>query len=446
MQKQVIIIGGGLAGSECAWQLVNAGIKVKMFEMRSSSYKTSVHKTDTLAELVCSNSFRGADKSKNAVGMLHHELRCLNSLILKCADNNAVPAGGALAMDRELFANQVQKTLLEHPLFTLERKEITNLDEFKDEIVVVATGPMTSQNLAKSILNLTGEDAMDFFDAVAPIVAADSVDMSKAWMQSRYDKGDADYINCAMNKEEYYNFINEISKAEEAISHNPDDKYFDGCLPIEVMIERGPETLRFGPLKPKGLTNAHKPEEKPYAVVQLRMDNKLGTLYNMVGFQTRLKWGEQKRIFKMIPGLENAEFERFGVIHKNTFINSPKLLNADLSMKSHPNIHFAGQVSGVEGYVESTAMGCLAGRIIAAKIKEQEFILPPETTMLGGLIRHITGNADVKTFQPMNITYGLLPPLEETRFENGRKMKKLDRKEQHSLRSEKDFNIWLESL
>jgi len=445
MQKQVIIIGGGLAGSECAWQLVNAGVKVKMFEMRGSK-PTSVHKTDKLAELVCSNSFRGADKSKNAVGMLHHELRSLNSLIIKSADDNAVPAGGALAMDRELFSQQVQDTLLNHELFSLERREITSLDEVKDDIIVIATGPLTSENLAKNILNLTGEDSIEFFDAVAPIVAADSIDMSKAWKQSRYDKGDADYINCGMNKEEYYNFINAITKAEEAVAHNPDDKYFDGCLPIEVMIERGPETLRFGPLKPKGLTNAHNPEEKPYAVVQLRMDNKLGTLYNMVGFQTRLKWGEQNRIFKMIPGLENADFERFGVIHKNTFINSPKLLNADLSMKKHPHIHFAGQVSGVEGYVESTAMGCLTGRILAAKVKDETFNLPPETTMLGGLIRHITGNADVKTFQPMNITYGLLPPLETTRFENGRKMKKTDRKEQHSIRSEKHFNEWLKTL
>ena len=366
----VHIIGGGLAGSEAAWQLVTRGIPVVIHEMRPVK-PTAVHKTEDLAELVCSNSFRGGDPTKNAVAVLHEELRRLNSLIMQAGEKARVPAGGAFAVDRDEFSANVSATLSAHPLVTIERGEMTEIPTSGP--VIVATGPLTSDALAAHIRTLTDTAHLSFFDAVAPIVTAESIDMTKAWRQSRYDKGDgADYINCPLDKEQYYAFINAILNAEQSIGHNPEDAkvpYFEGCLPIEVMAERGPETLRFGPLKPMGLTNKHNPSEKPYGVIQLRKDNKLGTLYNMVGFQTRMKWGEQKRILKMIPGLENADIVRYGVLHKNTFINSPVLLDAQLRLKTQPNIRFAGQVSGVEGYVESTAMGALAGLFVGRPVE-----------------------------------------------------------------------------
>lgn len=434
MTKQVIIIGGGLAGSEAAWQLAEKGIAVKLYEMRGVK-KTAVHKTDKLAELVCSNSFRGTDVTKNAVAVLHNELRCLNSIILKSADENRIPAGGALGIDRELFSDTITNKITNHPLIEVIREEITTLP--KDTPVLVATGPLTSSKLAEHILEITGENKLSFFDAVAPIVAADSINMDICWEQSRYDKGDSsDYINCPLNKQQYYKFIEDLLKADQAGTHNPEDTYFEGCLPIEVMAERGIETLRYGPMKPKGLTNSHDPENKPYAVIQLRQENKMRTMYNIVGFQTRLKWGDQKKVFTTIPGLENAEFERLGVIHKNIFINSPALLDNHLRLKKQPNIYFAGQVTGVEGYVESTAMGCLAGLMIHADLTGKEVTPPPPTTMMGALVNHITSGADEKTFQPMNVTYGLLEPFPE-------KVRKKERKQAYGARAEKDFKEWL---
>lgn len=437
MSKEVIVIGGGLAGSEAAWQLAEKGINIKLYEMRGPN-KTAVHKTDKLAELVCSNSFRGTDITKNAVAVLHNELRELNSLIIQTADKFRVPAGGALAIDRELFSQEITNKISSHSLIEVIREEITELP--KDIPVLVATGPLTSSKLAQNILKITGEDKLSFFDAVAPIVAADSIDMTKAWEQSRYDKGDgSDYINCPLSEEQYYAFVEALLKADEAGNHNPEDKYFDGCLPIEVIAERGVESLRFGAMKPVGLTNAHDPEHKPYGIVQLRQENKMKTMYNIVGFQTRLKWGDQKKIFSMIPGLENAEFERMGVIHKNIFINSPALLDNHLRLKKQPNIYFAGQVTGVEGYVESTSMGALASIMIAADLANQEILPPPPTTMIGALVNHITGGADAKTFQPMNVTYGLLTPFAE-------RVNKKERKPAYGVRAQADFKTWLNSI
>ena len=383
----------------------------------------AVHKTDKLAELVCSNSFRGSDPTKNAVAVLHSELRGLGSVILEAADATRLPAGGALAMDRELFSDYVTDKIMNHPSIEVIREEVTEIPT--DHPVIIATGPLTSEGLAQSILAKTGESRLSFFDAVAPILTKESVNMDICWMQSRYDKGDGkDYINCPMTKEQYYKFIEDIQNAEQAVGHNPEDEgvgYFDGCLPIEVMAERGPETLRFGPMKPKGLTNPHNPTEKPYAIVQLRQDNKLGTLYNMVGFQTRMKWGAQKEVLKTIPGLENADIVRFGVIHKNTFINSPAVLDSEMRLKAQPNVRFAGQVTGVEGYVESTAMGLLAAIFLDAELKGESIPTPPDRTMLGALISHITGGADAKTFQPMNVNYGLLPMPDEGRWQSFQK-------------------------
>lgn len=434
---KVIVIGGGLAGSEASWQLAERGISVKLYEMRGKK-NTAVHKTDKLAELVCSNSFRGTDITRNAVAVLHEELRKLNSLIIQTADKYRVPAGGALAIDRELFANEITTKIEENPLIEIVREEITELP--KDIPVLVATGPLTSSTLAEHILKITGEDKLSFFDAVAPIVATDSIDMSKAWEQSRYDKGDgSDYINCPLSKEQYFAFIEALLEADQASSHNPEDKYFDGCLPIEVIAERGVESLRFGAMKPVGLTNEHDPQVKPYGIVQLRQENKMKTMYNIVGFQTRLKWGDQKKIFRMVPGLENAEFERLGVIHQNIFINSPALLDNHLRLKKQQNIYFAGQVTGVEGYVESTAMGALAGLMIAADLTGEEITPPPPTTMMGALVNHITGGADEKTFQPMNITYGLLQPFPE-------RVRKKERKPAYGVRAQEDFKQWLTTL
>jgi methylenetetrahydrofolate--tRNA-(uracil-5-)-methyltransferase len=415
------VIGGGLAGSEAAWQIAQAGAPVILHEMRPVR-GTDAHQTDGLAELVCSNSFRADDWAGNAVGLLHAEMRRLDSIIMGCGDANQVPAGGALAVDREGFSQAVTARLEAHPLVTICREEVAGLPPAEWDSVVVATGPLTSPALSEAILSLTGEGELSFFDAIAPIVAFESIDMDVAWRQSRYDKpgpgGDAAaYINCPMDKAQYEAFIDALlagPKSEfKAWEHVP---YFDGCLPIEVMAERGRETLRHGPMKPVGLTNAHKPEEKAYAVVQLRQDNALGTLWNMVGFQTKLKHGAQTEIFRMIPGLEKAVFARLGGLHRNTFLNSPKLLDRQLRLKAQPRLRFAGQVTGVEGYVESAAVGLIAGRLAAAERLGRPIETPPATTALGALVNHITGghlDAGRGSFQPMNINYGLLPPLEE---------------------------------
>ncbi|MBA4795377.1 methylenetetrahydrofolate--tRNA-(uracil(54)-C(5))-methyltransferase (FADH(2)-oxidizing) TrmFO [Phenylobacterium sp.] len=418
--KPIHVVGGGLAGSEAAWQIAQAGVPVILHEMRPVR-GTDAHQTDKLAELVCSNSFRADDWAGNAVGLLHAEMRRLDSIIMASGDAHQVPAGGALAVDREGFSDAVTARLLAHPNVTVERGEIAGLPPEDWDSVIVSTGPLTSPALSQAILDLTGEGQLSFFDAIAPIVHLDSVNMDVAWRQSRYDKpgpgGDAAaYINCPMDKDQYEAFIDALLAGPKSEfkdwEHVP---YFDGCLPIEVMAERGRETLRHGPMKPVGLTNAHRPDDKPYAVVQLRQDNALGTLWNMVGFQTKLKHGAQTEIFRMIPGLEKAVFARLGGLHRNTFINSPRLLDRSLRLKAAPRLRFAGQVTGVEGYVESAAVGLLAGRFAAAERLGRPLEAPPETTALGALINHITGghlDAGAGSFQPMNINYGLFPPLE----------------------------------
>lgn len=416
--RSIHVIGGGLAGSEAAWQIARQGVPVVLHEMRPVR-KTDAHQGDGLAELVCSNSFRSDDAENNAVGLLHEELRRCNSLIMRAADMAKVPAGGALAVDRHIFSAEVQKAIETEPLIEVRREEIAGLPPEDWDSVIVATGPLTSPPLAEAIRALTGEQSLAFFDAIAPIVYKDSIDMSKAWFQSRYDKagpgGDgSDYINCPMEKAEYLAFLDALLQAEktEFKDWEKDTPYFEGCLPIEVMAERGPRTLTFGPMKPVGLTDP-RTGRRPYAVVQLRQDNKLGTLYNMVGFQTKMKHAEQVRIFRMIPGLENAQFARLGGIHRNTFLNSPKLLDRQLRLKAMPRLRFAGQVTGVEGYVESTAIGLLAGRMAAAQRLDREQSPPPPITALGALHSHITGGADAKTFQPMNVNFGLFPPPPE---------------------------------
>ena len=418
--QPVHIVGGGLAGSEAAWQVAQAGVPVVLHEMRPVR-KTDAHQTDGLAELVCSNSFRADDWTGNAVGLLHAEMRKLGSIIMSCGDANQVPAGGALAVDRDGFSQAVTARLEAHPLVTIEREEIAGLPPFEWDNVIVSTGPLTSPALSEAILQLTGEGELAFFDAIAPIVNFESIDMDVCWRQSRYDKagpaGDtAAYINCPMDKAQYEAFIDALLAGPKSEFKDWENvPYFDGCLPIEVMAERGRETLRHGPMKPVGLTNAHNPEVKAYAIVQLRQDNALGTLWNMVGFQTKLKHGAQTEIFRTIPGLEKAVFARLGGLHRNTFLNSPKLLDAQLRMKSQPRLRFAGQVTGVEGYVESAAVGLLAGRFAAAERLGRPIAPPPATTALGALIGHITGGhveAGKGSFQPMNINYGLLPPLE----------------------------------
>jgi len=436
--ETVHIIGGGLAGSEAAWQLAQQGVPVVIHEMRSPARRTEAHQTDTLAELVCSNSFRSDDDERNAVGLLHYELRQCASLILACADRHRVPAGSALAVDREGFAAAVQAELLAHPLINLERSEITTLDHPDWACTVVATGPLTSSPLAEVIQDLTQTESLAFFDAIAPIVFKDSIDFSKAWYQSRYDKGDGqDYINCPMTQAQYEAFIQALRQGEktEFKDWEKDTPYFEGCLPIEVMADRGVDTLRFGPMKPVGLTNPHC-DDRPYAVVQLRQDNALGTLYNMCGFQTKLRYGAQKEIFRTIPGLEQAEFARLGGIHRNTFINSPKLLDRVLRLKARPDLRFAGQITGVEGYLESAAIGLLVGRFIAAEQQGQPVLLPPATTALGALLRHITEYANAETFQPMNVNFGLFPPLTE-------RTKKVDRKQKYTQRAKQDLAAWL---
>nr|WP_299506604.1 methylenetetrahydrofolate--tRNA-(uracil(54)-C(5))-methyltransferase (FADH(2)-oxidizing) TrmFO [uncultured Rhizobium sp.] len=418
------IIGGGLAGSEAAWQAAQAGVPVVLHEMRGVR-GTDAHKTDSLAELVCSNSFRSDDATANAVGVIHAEMRLAGSLIMACADRHQVPAGGALAVDRDGFAEAVTAEIDKHPLITVVREEIAGLPPEDWDQAIIATGPLTSPDLAEAIRAKTGEDALAFFDAIAPIVHRDSINMDICWYQSRYDKvgpggTGKDYINCPMDEAQYNAFLDALI-AGDAVGFKEWEgtPYFDGCLPIEVMAERGRETLRHGPMKPMGLTNEHNPTVKAYAVVQLRQDNALGTLYNMVGFQTKLKYGAQAEIFRMIPGLENAEFARLGGLHRNTYIHSPTLLNPTLQLKNRPGLRFAGQITGCEGYVESASIGLLAGRFAAAERKGEEISLPPATTALGSLLNHITGGHIVshdepgkRSFQPMNINFGLFPELE----------------------------------
>ncbi len=449
------VIGGGLAGSEACWQIVNQGVPVILHEMRGIK-NTDAHQTDGLAELVCSNSFRSDDWQFNAVGLLHEEMRRAGSLILSAADKHQVPAGGALAVDRNGFSNAVTDVLSHHPLVTLKREEISSLNDWTN--VICATGPLTSETLSKRVLELSGEGQLSFFDAIAPIIHIDSIDMSKAWRQSRYNKegpgGDAAaYINCPLDKDQYEAFVDALLAGPKAEfkdwEHVP---YFDGCLPIEVMAERGRETLRWGPLKPVGLTNPHTPGIKPYAVIQLRQDNALGTLYNMVGFQTKLKHGAQADVFRTIPGLENAQFARLGGLHRNTFLQSPKILDRQLRLKALPSVRFAGQITGVEGYVESAAIGLLAGRFAAAQALGRELPEPPETTALGALLNHITvGHLDGGAFQPMNVNYGLLPPMEAPKVDSdGSKIPLKERgrakKKVMSERALKDLNSWLNAI
>jgi len=447
--KPIHIIGGGMAGAEAAWQAANMGVAVILHEMRPVR-KTDAHKTDGLAELVCSNSFRSDDHTANAVGVLHEEMRMNNSLIITTADKHALPAGGALAVDRDNFSAEITQTLENHPLITIDRNEVTNIPEDWDN-VIIATGPLTSDPLADWIKSQTGEDELAFFDALAPIVHFDSIDMSKAWMQSRYDKTTAhgngkDYINCPMSKDQYYAFIDALIAADkmEFKEWEKNTPYFEGCMPIEVMAERGPQTLSFGPMKPVGLTNPHN-DEHPYAVVQLRQDNALGTLFNIVGFQTKMKYGAQVEVFRTIPGLENAEFARLGGIHRNTFINSPKLLDGTLRLKNNQSIRFAGQITGCEGYVESASVGLMVGRFAASERLNQSPAIPPETTAMGALIKHITGGAEVETFQPMNINFGLMPTM-DVRNERGKRVKGIERKKAMAKRALDDMNIWLNEL
>jgi methylenetetrahydrofolate--tRNA-(uracil-5-)-methyltransferase len=424
--NEIHIIGGGLAGSEAAWQAAQTGVPVVLHEMRPQR-GTDAHKTDKLAELVCSNSFRSDDSDQNAVGLLHYEMRQLGSLIMRAADANQVPAGGALAVDRDGFSAAVTQALESHPLIRIQREEVAGLPPADWDNVIIATGPLTSPALAEAVRELTGEDALAFFDAIAPIVHRDSIDMDVCWFQSRYDKvgpggTGADYINCPMTREQYEAFVQALVAGEKVDFKDweASTPYFDGCLPIEVMAERGPETLRHGPMKPMGLTNAHNPTVKPYAVVQLRQDNALGTLFNMVGFQTKLRHGVQAETFRMIPGLGNAEFARLGGLHRNTYLNSPRMLDRTLRLKAQPRLRFAGQITGCEGYVESASVGLLAGRFAAAERLGHAPEVPPQLTALGALLGHITGghievDGDENTkrsFQPMNVNFGLFPPYD----------------------------------
>ncbi len=441
------IIGGGLAGSEAAWQAAQVGVSVVLHEMRPQR-QTPAHKTDGLAELVCSNSFRSDDAENNAVGLLHEEMRRCHSLIMREGDKAALPAGGALAVDRDIFSAGVTKALQEHPLITIERGEVPGLPPPDWSSVIIATGPLTSPGLAESIRALSGEDALAFFDAIAPIVHTESINEDIAWRQSRYDKaGPAgtgkDYINCPLDRDQYYAFVEALLAAEktEFKEWEKDTPYFEGCMPVEVMAARGPETLRFGPMKPVGLTDP-RTGRRPYAVVQLRQDNALGTLYNMVGFQTKMKYGAQGTVFKMIPGLEEAVFARLGGLHRNTFINSPRLLDGALRLKAQPRLRFAGQITGCEGYVESAAIGLLAGRLAAAELLGTLMTPPPPTTAMGALLNHITGGANAEIFQPMNINFGLFPQPEEE-IKGKRADRKKDKKKAITGRALADLGHWL---
>jgi methylenetetrahydrofolate--tRNA-(uracil-5-)-methyltransferase len=435
MIHDVHIIGGGLAGSEAAWQLAEAGLKVRVSEMRGGGDTTPAHESDRLAEMVCSNSFRSDDAEHNAVGLLHQEMRDLGSLIMRAADKHRVPAGSALAVDREAFAGEVTRAIEAHPNISVVRERI---DTLPDHPTIIATGPLTGSRLAEAIAGETGQGALAFFDAIAPIVHRDSVDMDVAWFQSRWDKGEGkDYINCPMDKARYEAFVQALIDGvkTEFKEWERDTPYFEGCMPIEVMAERGIDTLRHGPMKPVGLDEP-RTGRWPYAVVQLRQDNALGTLWNMVGFQTKLKYAEQVRIFRTIPGLEKAEFARLGGIHRNSFINSPRFLDERLRLKSKPNIRFAGQITGCEGYVESTAIGLLAARFAAAELRGQSLPLPPPETALGALLSHITAGANSETFQPMNVNFGLMPPPPG-------KARKADRKKAYTQRARIAFANWM---
>jgi methylenetetrahydrofolate--tRNA-(uracil-5-)-methyltransferase len=443
----VHIIGGGLAGSEAAWQLARRGVKVRLSEMRGSGEMTPAHQTDGLAELVCSNSFRSDDDTKNAVGLLHHEMRQLDSLVMRAGHAARVPAGSAMAVDRDVFSAEVEKALSQHPNITIVRERVDALPEAG--LTIVATGPLTAEALAGSIVRATGAERLAFFDAIAPIVHRDSIDMSKVWIQSRWNKRTeasnegGDYINCPMNEQQYRAFHRGLIEGEktEFKQWEKDTPYFDGCMPIEVMAERGVETLRYGPMKGVGLDNPFDvtpefPQGRwPYAVVQLRQDNKLGTLWNMVGFQTKLKYAAQVELFRTIPGLENAEFARLGGLHRNTFLNSPEVLDRQLRLRAAPHIRFAGQVTGCEGYVESAAIGLVAGMMTAAQLAGRDWQPLPATTALGALLSHITGDAEAETFQPMNVNFGLFPPLHEV----GKKV----RKEAYTNRAKADLARWI---
>jgi methylenetetrahydrofolate--tRNA-(uracil-5-)-methyltransferase len=461
--QPVHVIGGGLAGSEAAWQIAQAGVPVILHEMRPTA-TTPAHKSDGLAELVCSNSFRSDDAETNAVGLLHQEMRGLDSLIMGTADRHQVPAGGALAVDRDGFSAAITAALSAHPNITIKRGEIAGLPSSDWDNVIVATGPLTSPALADAIRGLTGEGELAFFDAIAPIVYRESIDMEIVWAQSRYDKAGpggsgADYLNCPMTRDDYEAFVDALLAGETVDFRDweKDTPYFDGCLPIEVMAARGRETLRHGPMKPVGLTNPRKPDEKPYAVVQLRQDNALGTLFNMVGFQTKLKHGEQLQVLRMIPGLAKAEFARLGGLHRNTFLNSPKLLDPTLRLKAMPRLRFAGQMTGCEGYVESAAIGLLAGRLAASERLTRPFDLPPPTTALGALVNHITGghiatiDAGPPSFQPMNVNFGLFPPLDVApKGPDGKRLrgpaKTLAKKRALTDRARADFGAWRDGL
>jgi methylenetetrahydrofolate--tRNA-(uracil-5-)-methyltransferase len=435
MSFDIHIVGGGLAGSEAAWQLAEAGMTVRLSEMRGGGDTTPAHETDRLAEMVCSNSFRSDDAENNAVGLLHQEMRALDSLVMRAADQHRVPAGSALAVDRDGFAAEVTRALEAHPNIAVVRERI---DALPDHPTIIATGPLTGSKLAEAIARETGRDALAFFDAIAPIVHKDSIDMSVCWMAARWDKGGKDYINCPMDKAQYEAFVAALNEGEktEFKAWEKDTPYFEGCMPIEVMAERGVETLRYGPMKGVGLDDP-RTGRWPYAVVQLRQDNALGTLWNMVGFQTKLKHGEQVRIFRTIPGLENAEFARLGGIHRNSFIRSPELLDGELRLKSKPNIRFAGQITGCEGYVESAAIGLLAARFATAELAGETLPPPPVETALGALLNHITSGADAETYQPMNVNFGLMPPL------SGPKAKKADRKKLYTQRARAALREWL---
>jgi methylenetetrahydrofolate--tRNA-(uracil-5-)-methyltransferase len=440
LMNPVHVIGGGMAGSEAAWQLAARGVPVVLHEMRPTR-STEAHKSDALAEMVCSNSFRSDDYDYNAVGLLHEEMRRCGSLIMREADRHKLPAGGALAVDREAFSAGVTAAIEAHPLITLERSEVVDIPPTEWDSVIIATGPLTSPALATAIQSLTGSEALAFFDAIAPIVYKESIDFTKAWFQSRYDKvgpeGDGkDYINCPLEKDEYLAFLQALIAGEktEFKDWEANTPYFEGCLPIEVMAARGPDTLRFGPMKPVGLTNPAT-GKRAYAVVQLRQDNALGTLYNLVGFQTKLKYGAQMDVLRMIPGLEHAEFARLGGLHRNTFLNSPTLLDPTLRLKADPRLRFAGQITGCEGYVESAAVGLLAGRFAAAERLGEEPVIPPLTTAFGALLSHITGGAAAETFQPMNVNFGLFPPIEG-------KMRGKDRKKLYSERALSELAAW----
>jgi methylenetetrahydrofolate--tRNA-(uracil-5-)-methyltransferase len=470
-QPIIHVIGGGLAGSEAAWQIAQSGCQVVLHEMRPHR-ATDAHRTEGLAELVCSNSFRSDDWENNAVGLLHEEMRRAGSLIMSAGDKHKLPAGGALAVDRDAFSAEVTARIAAHPLIKVERAEVEGLPPAGWGNVVVATGPLTSPALSDAILRLTGHDALAFFDAIAPVIHYDSIDLSRAWKQSRYDKAGpggtgADYLNCPMDKVQYEAFIDALIAGDKTVfkEWEANTPYFDGCLPVEVMAERGRDTLRFGPMKPVGLANPHEGGKRPWAVVQLRQDNALGTLWNMVGFQTKLKYGEQSRVFRMIPGLENAEFARLGGLHRNTFLDSPRLLDVQLRLKADPRLRFAGQITGVEGYVESAAIGLLAGRFAAADALGRKSARPPETTAFGALLNHITGGhiaatddaaegeaapKSPRSFQPMNINYGLLPPMEPpTVNAAGERIKGKDRtfekKRAMSRRAIADLEGWLQS-